>query len=101
VTSWNVSPTRLLYTDHGAVRTGGALVRDAVAPVASQRTEEHSIDGGINATVTANRKDVTAGYLDTSAGRVYTTIERTRSYRNSDDVTGNGAVQHVVRTDED
>jgi hypothetical protein len=67
VTSWNVSSTRLLYTDRGAVRTG-ALVRDDVAPVASQRTEEHAIDGGINATVTANRKDVTAGYLDTSAG---------------------------------
>jgi hypothetical protein len=98
--SWSVSPTLLVYTDHGAVRTSGELVRDDVVPVVGQRTEERPIDGGINATVTANRKDVTAGYLDTSAGRVYTTVERTRNYRNSDDVTGNGLVQHVVQTDE-
>jgi hypothetical protein len=98
--SWSISPTLLLYTDHGATRTSGALVRDDVAPVAAQKTVEHAIKDGINATVTSNRKDVTSGYLDTSAGRVYTTVERTRNYRNSDDVTGNGLVQHVVQTDD-
>jgi len=53
----------------------------------------------VNVTVTANRHDVTAGYVDTSAGRVYTRVERTRDYRNSDDVTGGGFTQHVVQAD--
>jgi hypothetical protein len=57
------------------------------------------IKDGVNVTVTAKRHDVTAGYIDTSAGRVYTRVERTRDYRNSDDVTGGGFTQHVVQGD--
>ncbi|MEC3976084.1 peptide-N4-asparagine amidase [Amycolatopsis sp. H20-H5] len=97
--SWSVSPTLLLFTDKGATRTSGALTRHDVAPVAAQKTAEKEISGGVNATVTARRDDVTAGYVDTSAGRVYTRVERTRDYRNSGDITGNGFVQHVAQTD--
>jgi hypothetical protein len=97
--SWSISPTLLLYTDHGAATTSGALVRSTVAPVAAQHTTERAITGGTDATVTANRDDVAEGYLDTSAGRVYTRVERTRAYRNSDDVTGDGLVQHMAQTD--
>nr|WP_297544411.1 peptide-N4-asparagine amidase [Amycolatopsis sp.] len=97
--SWSISPTLLLYTDHGAATTSGALVKSEVAPVAAQYTAERPITGGVNATVTANRDDVTTGYVDTSAGRVYTRVERTRAFLNSDDMTGNGLVQHVAQTD--
>jgi hypothetical protein len=97
--SWSISPTLLLYTDHGAVTTSGALVQSDVPQAATQQTVERAITSGVNATVTVSRDDVTTGYLDTSAGRVYTRVERTRAYRNSDDVTGNGLVQHVAQTD--
>ncbi|WP_328608325.1 hypothetical protein OG943_04155 [Amycolatopsis sp. NBC_00345] len=97
--SWSVVATLLLDTDHHAARTSGALTQDDVAPVAPKQTVVKDIAGGVNATVTAHRDDVTAGYLDTSAGRVSTRVERTRDYRNSDDVTAAGLTQHVVQSD--
>ncbi|WP_370942394.1 peptide-N4-asparagine amidase [Amycolatopsis sp. cg5] len=97
--NWHVVPTLFLYTDKGLTQTKGELTTSEVVPVATQKTVVKDIAGGVNATVTADRHDVTAGYVDTSAGRVWTRVERTRSYRNSDDITGNGLVQHVVQSD--
>nr|WP_199199371.1 peptide-N4-asparagine amidase [Amycolatopsis sp. CA-128772] len=96
---FTVVPTLLLYTDKNAARTSGALTQGDVAAVPVRRTAVKDISGGVNVTVTAKRHDVTAGYVDTSAGRVYTRVERTRDYRNSDDVTGGGFTQHVVQAD--
>ncbi len=96
---FTVVPTLLLYTDHQAARTSGALTQDDVAAAPVRQTTVKDIQDGVNATVTAKRHDVTAGYVDTSAGRVSTRVERTRDYRNSDDVTGGGFTQHVVQGD--
>ncbi|MFB9690792.1 peptide-N4-asparagine amidase [Amycolatopsis plumensis] len=96
---FTVVPTLLLYTDKNAAQTSGALTRHDVAAAPVRQTTVKDIDGGVNVTVTAKRDDVTAGYVDTSAGRVYTRVERTRDYRNSDDVTGGGFTQHVVQAD--
>ncbi|MFD9889198.1 peptide-N4-asparagine amidase [Amycolatopsis sp. NPDC059027] len=97
--SWSIVPTLFLYTDQHAERTSGALTQDDVAPVADKTTLVKDTADGVNATVTAKRHDVTAGYLDTSAGRVFTRVERTRDYRNSDDITRNANAQHLVQAD--
>ncbi|MEV6832729.1 peptide-N4-asparagine amidase [Amycolatopsis sp. NPDC051102] len=96
---FTVVPTLLLYTDKNAAQTSGALIQDDVAAAPEQRTAVKDIPDGVNVTVTAKRHDVTAGYVDTSGGRVYTRVERTRDYRNSDDVTSGGFTQHVVQGD--
>ena len=96
---FTVVPTLLLTTDKNAARTSGALIRSDVAAVPAGQTTVKDIDGGVNVTATAKRDDVTEGYVDTSAGRVHTRVERTRDYRNSDDVTGGGFTQHVVQAD--
>ncbi|HKN53152.1 MAG TPA: peptide-N4-asparagine amidase, partial [Amycolatopsis sp.] len=96
---FTVVPTLLLYTDKKAAQTSGALTKDDVTPVAAKQTKVTDIQGGVNATVTVHRNDVTAGYVDTSAGRIFTRVERTREYRNSDDITDSGATQHVVQSD--
>ncbi|WP_410573668.1 peptide-N4-asparagine amidase [Amycolatopsis sp. cmx-4-61] len=96
---FTVVPTLLLYTDHHAARTSGALTQAGVAAAPARQTTVGDIPGGVRVTVTAKRDDVTAGYVDTSAGRVHTRVERTRDYRNTDDVTGGGFTQHVVQAD--
>ena len=69
---FTVVPTLLLYTDKKAAQTSGALTKDDVTPVAAKQTKVTDIQGGVNATVTVHRNDVTAGYVDTSAGRIFT-----------------------------
>ncbi|MCR6489025.1 hypothetical protein M8542_39975 [Amycolatopsis sp. OK19-0408] len=96
---FTVVPTLLLYTDKNAATTSGALTQHDVAAAPARQETVRDIKDGVNVTVTAKRHDVTAGYVDTSAGRVYTRVERTRDYRNSDDVTGGGFTQHVVQGD--
>jgi len=92
---WTVVATLLLYTDHHAAQTHGALTTDEVAPTATEQVTE----SGDRITDTVARHDVTAGYVDTSAGRIHTRVVRTVAYRNDDTVTGNGLIQHIVQHD--
>ncbi|BCJ37016.1 hypothetical protein Athai_45190 [Actinocatenispora thailandica] len=96
---WDVVATVLLYTDHHAARTSGALTAHRVAPIAHPTTTEQPLSGnGTRVDVRASRNDVTAGYVDTSAGRVRTTVRSTLSYRNVDDVTAAGMAQSIEQT---
>jgi Peptide N-acetyl-beta-D-glucosaminyl asparaginase amidase A len=98
--TWTVVATLLLYTDHHAEQTHGALVTDDVAPTATERTAETAVDSGDTRVVdSTSRTDVTAGWLDTSAGRVYTRVVRTMAYRNDDTVTNGGWSQRLVQHD--
>ncbi len=98
--SWSVVATLLLYTDHHAAQTQGALTTDEVAPTATEHVTESDVSGGTRIVDTTARNDVTAGYVDTSAGRVYTNVTRAMAYRSDDTVTTNGLVQHIVQTDD-
>jgi hypothetical protein len=96
---WTVVATLLLYTDHSAAHTSGALTRDDVAPSAALTTTESDVTGGTRAVVTTSRHDITAGYLDTSAGRITTTVTRDMRYRNDDTITDAGLTQSVRQSD--
>lgn len=97
--NWDVVATVLLYTDHHAARTSGALTTDRVAASANPTTTEKPLPGnGTRVDVRAGRDDVTAGYVDTSAGRVHTTVRSVLSYRSIDDVTAAGMAQSIRQT---
>jgi hypothetical protein len=97
---WTVVATLLLYTDHHAAQTRGSLTTDDVAPTATEHTTEAPVGSGDTRSVdSTSRTDVTAGWLDTSAGRIYTRVVRTMAYRNSDTVTDNGFAQRLVQHD--
>lgn len=97
--TWNLAANLLLYTDRGAATTSGALTVDTVAPATTHTTESTGTDGSTTAAVTAVRDWTTGGYVDTSAGRVRTTVTQQVAYANTDTVSGGGFVQHVRQTD--
>ena len=97
---WTVVATLLLYTDHHAAQTRGALTTDDVAATATEHTTETPVGSSDTRVVDAtSRNDVTAGWLDTSAGRVYTRVVRTMAYRNDDTVTDGGFAQRLLQHD--
>lgn len=97
---WNLAANLLLYTDHGATRTSGALTADTIAPAAVQHTTVTPGAGGdTTATVTATRDWTTSGYVNTSSGRVSTTVTQHAAFRNTATITGGGFAQQLGETD--
>jgi hypothetical protein len=97
---WNLDANLLLFTDHGAATTSGALTQDTVGASAPQHTtvDQHS-DGDTTATVTASRDWTTSGFVSTSAGRIVTTVGQHAVYRNVDTVSDGGFAQRLAQTD--
>jgi hypothetical protein len=79
----------LLFTDHGATRVSGGLLSSTLtAPVAPLITENIQTNpAGPTYTgsilVTAQREFSISGYVDTSHGRVTTTLEQSLNYRSN------------------
>lgn len=97
---WNLAANLLLFTDHHAATTSGSLTQDTIAPAAVQHTtEKPGADDSITATVTANRDYSVAGYVNTSAGRVRTTVTSHAAFANTDTVTAGGFAQQLGETD--
>ncbi|HEX2903553.1 MAG TPA: peptide-N4-asparagine amidase [Jatrophihabitans sp.] len=98
--NWNVTAVLFLYTDHHWSHTSGALMSSSVPAAASTRTTAGPItNGSVNYDETATRSDALAGYVNTSAGRVVTTVNTGRSWRNTGTVGDSGLVQHVTQSD--
>ena len=57
------------------------------------------MNGAVDYRETATRHDVTAGYLNTSQGRVLSTVRTDRSWSNSGTISDNGLVQTVRQSD--
>lgn len=98
--NWNVAAVLFLFTDHHRARTSGALTRDDVAASPATATTSSAVtNGSVDYRQTARRSDVISGYVDTSAGRVSTTVTTGRNFTNSGTVSDNGLVQTVKQTD--
>jgi hypothetical protein len=98
---WNLSANLLLYTDHGAATTSGALTEDTIAPTAVTSTKESTgANGSVTAVVGAQRDWTTSGYVNTSTGRETTTVTQHVVYSNSDVVTQSGFAQNIVERDQ-
>jgi hypothetical protein len=98
--TWNLAANLLLFTDHRAATTSGALTGDSIPATATQATATRTdTDGSVTATVTAARDWTLSGYVNTSAGRVRTTVTQHVAYRNVDTVTDGGFGQRLSQTD--
>jgi len=97
---WNVRAALFLWTDHHKARTSGALTSDTVAasPVTRTRTGQPT-DGTVQYGETAARADRLSGYVDTSAGRVVTTVNTARRWSNSGSIGDSGLVQSISQRD--
>ncbi|QMU77787.1 hypothetical protein GXW83_20925 [Streptacidiphilus sp. PB12-B1b] len=98
---WNLSANLLLYTDHGAATTSGALTEDTIAPTAVMTQHESTApDGSVTADVGARRSWTTSGYVITSAGRETTTVSQQVAFDNVDVVSRGGSAQDVTEHDQ-
>ena len=97
---WNLSANLLLYTDHGATTTSGALTKDTIAPTAVMSEKDTTgTDGSVTANVGATRNWTTSGYVITSAGKETTTVTQNMAYDNVDVVSQGGFAQNLTETD--
>jgi hypothetical protein len=89
-----------LSTDHHAAHTGGGLLSDTISaePALSSSWTTPSTDTDV-ITTTASRDWTVSGYVNTSRGRVVTTVRQHLAYSNTDTVTQAGFAQRVVQKD--
>ncbi|MGW7002194.1 peptide-N4-asparagine amidase [Streptomyces sp. NPDC054933] len=98
--TWTVGGSLFLDTDHGRARTGGAVTSDSLTPAPRVATAETKrADGGTDVAVGVHRDWSISGYVDTSRGRVTTTVEQHLGYTNTDAVSKTGQHQVVRQRD--
>ncbi len=98
--TWTVGGSLFLDTDHGRSRTGGRVTADTLTDrPGTATTETRRADGGTDVGVSVRRDWSISGYVDTSAGRVTTTVEQHLDYRNTDAVSKSGQRQVMHQRD--
>jgi hypothetical protein len=80
---WSLTPNLLLYRDPNATQTTGALTTDTFSQPTSVSTSEQTGSDHVNYTLDAHRSDTVAGWVQTSAGRVTTTVNSSLSFANT------------------
>jgi hypothetical protein len=88
--SWfSATANLLVFTDHGAQRLSGGLLSNnlgaAPSPVVKENIDANAADKTFNGTVsvTSNRQFTISGYVDTSHGRVLTTVDQSVSFQST------------------
>jgi hypothetical protein len=88
--SWfSASANLLVFTDHGAQRLSGGLLSNtlgaAPAPVVKENIHANAAAKTFNGTVsvTSGRQFTISGYVDTSHGRVLTTVDQSVSFQST------------------
>ena len=74
---WGIGSDLLLYRDPVLAQTAGALTSRSITPTAGETYGENTGSNGGVFTTSASRHLSVSGYVDTSAGRVTTTVEQT------------------------
>ena len=98
---WTMDGTLFLNTDHHATQTTGALLADTIAPAPTLTSTVTSPDANTDVITThAARNWTVSGYVDTSAGRITTTVAQHATYENTDTVTQAGFDQSVQQRDQ-
>ena len=100
---FDIASTLLLYTDHGAATTSGAVTTDTLTaphPVVTESLNT-AADGTVSGPVSvlSSRTYTVAGYVNTSHGRVSTTIQGNSTFSNIQDekVSSNEFKQDLVQ----
>jgi hypothetical protein len=98
---WMIDATMFLTTDPHKAHTGGAVTEDTIAAAPDLTTTITSPTAGTDViTADGSRDWSVSGYVDTSRGRVVTTVSQHMAYRNLDTIWGSGAYQTVDQTDQ-
>lgn len=100
---FNVTGTLLLYLDHGASHVTGAVTQNTIGSGPNPEVSENLNTSGGNVTgtvtVTSARQFTLAGYVNTSHGRVDTTVQQQLKFSNvqtfniTDTIYGQGVTQ--------
>lgn len=98
--NWNVAAVLFLFTDHHRAQTSGKLTRDDVAEAPATAINSSAVtDGAVDYRETAKRSDVISGYVDSSSGRITTTVTTSRTFANAGTVSDDGLIQTVRQSD--
>ena len=83
---WGIGSNLLLDRDPALSQTSGALVSRSITPDAGETyVESTGSNGGVFTTSAARHLQV-GGYVDTSAGRITTTVEQTFGFNNKQEL---------------
>jgi Peptide N-acetyl-beta-D-glucosaminyl asparaginase amidase A len=83
---WGIGSDLLLYTDPVLTQTSGALTSRSITPEAGESYGENTGSNGGVFTTSASRPLRVSGYVDTSAGRVTTTVDQTFGFSNTQEL---------------
>jgi hypothetical protein len=83
---WGIAGTLLLYRDPVLAQTTGAVVSRSIGGDAGETYDENVGSNGGVFTTSASRHDIVSGYVDTSAGRITTTVDQTFSFGNKQEL---------------
>ena len=98
---WMIDATMFLTTDAHATHTGGAVTEDTIAAAPKLTTTMTTPVTGTNLiTANAGRDWSVSGYVNTSRGRVTTTVSQHMTYQNVDKIWGGGDYQTVTQQDQ-
>jgi hypothetical protein len=96
---WQLDGDLFVTTDHGSSQTSGVLTQDTLGLTPDiHTTETPKSDGSTDVAVSAKRDYVTAGYVNTSRGRVSTRVSDALSFSNNDLVSSGGEDQDVTQS---
>jgi len=98
---WMIDATLFLTTDPHRAHTGGAVTKDTIAAAPKLTTTLASPTAGTDViTAAASRDWSVSGYVQTSHGRVVTTVSQHLTYRNLDTIWGGGEYQTIDQQDQ-
>jgi hypothetical protein len=85
---WGLTPNLLLWTDPHSSQTSGGTTENTLAANPTQYTDNQQTGSqSTSYTLTAQRRYTIAGWVDTSAGRVSTTVTSSLDFSNTNDFT--------------
>ena len=92
---FSMAANLLVYLDSASTRVRGALTSNTLAATASPTV----VHDGMSVDVVANRSHTIAGYVDTSRGRIETTIQQTIAFSSEQDFDISDTVfkQHITQ----
>lgn len=81
---WGLTPNLLLWTDPNSTQTHGATTQNTLAAnPTSVTTKQQTGSQSVNYTLNAHRSYAISGWVQTSSGRVTTTVARTLTFANT------------------
>ena len=96
---WGIGSDLLLYRDPVLTQTSGALVSRSIGPDAGETYGQNTGSNGGVFTTGASRHLVVSGFVDTSAGRITTTVDQTFGFGNKQELDLTNFLENLTHTD--